>query len=66
LRIWIDADHNGRGYAAAAQSVWADHVARNRNTLLIGTIQDGNDASRKTAESVGRRHVLDDYVVALR
>jgi hypothetical protein len=62
----IDADHNGRGYAAAAQSVWADQVARDRNILLIGTIHDGNNASRKTAESVGRRHVLDDYVVALR
>ena len=62
----IDADHNGRGYAAAAQSVWAGQVTCNRNSLLIGTIHDGNDASRKTAESVGRRRVLDDYVVELR
>jgi RimJ/RimL family protein N-acetyltransferase len=62
----IDADHNGRGYAAAAQSAWADQVTHDRNTLLISTIHDGNDASRKTAESVGRRHVLDDYIVALR
>lgn len=62
----IDADHNGCGYAAAAQSAWADQVARDRNTLLIGTIHDGNNASRKTAESVGRQHVLDDYAVALR
>jgi hypothetical protein len=62
----IDADHNGCGYAAAAQSAWADQVARDRNTLLIGTIHEGNNASRKTAESVGRQHVLDDYVVALK
>jgi hypothetical protein len=35
-------------------------------TTTTGTIHDGNNASRKTAESVGRQHVLDDYVVALR
>lgn len=61
----IDADHNGHGYAAAAQTVWAQRIALDRNTLLIGTIHGANASSRKTAESAGRSRVLDDYDVAL-
>jgi hypothetical protein len=61
----IDAGHNGHGYAAAAQSAWAEQIATDRNVLLIGTIHGNNAASRKTAESAGRVRVLDDYDVAL-
>jgi hypothetical protein len=72
---WIDGDeineeviaveHRGHGYAALAQAAWAVHVARDRSRLLIGTIDRLNTASRKTAEAVGRRRVLDVVFVAL-
>ncbi|TDZ77126.1 GNAT family N-acetyltransferase [Mycobacteroides salmoniphilum] len=61
----IDAQYCGHGYAAAAQGLWAQQVAFDRDALLIGTIHASNIASRKTAETAGRPRILDDYVVAL-
>jgi hypothetical protein len=71
---WIDGDeineeviaveHRGKGYAALAQSAWA-YVARERNRLLIGTIDRLNTASQTTAQRAGRRRVLDAVFVSL-
>lgn len=61
----IAADQCGHGYAAHAQAAWAAHVARDQNRLLIGTIDRLNTASRRTAEAVGRRRVLDVVFVSL-
>ncbi|MFS4436656.1 hypothetical protein ACMA5I_00445 [Paracoccaceae bacterium GXU_MW_L88] len=56
----VRLDHAGFGYAAAAQSALAArHPTRDR--LLIGTIDGGNIASRKTALKAGRWQAL-DYV----
>jgi hypothetical protein len=67
---WLDGDeineeviatpHIRNGYAAEAQKVWAAE-AKNQNCLLLGTIDRLNPASRKTAEAVGRKSVL-NYV----
>lgn len=72
---WIDGEeileevvstaHGGHGYAAHAQAFWATHIAPDRDRYLIGTIDRLNTASRKTAEAVGRRRVLDMVFVTL-
>ncbi len=64
---WIDGDevteevittpHIGNGYAAEAQKVWAAN-ANDQNRLLVGTIDRLNPASRRTAEAVGRKAIL--------
>jgi hypothetical protein len=61
----VEADYAGHRYAAAAQSAWARHVARDPQTLLLGTVDRLNIASRKTAEHAGRRRVLDDIFISL-
>lgn len=55
--------HAGHGYAAAAQAYWA-HDA-DPDTLLVGTIDGRNAASRRTAVRAGRRPVLDATFVNL-
>jgi hypothetical protein len=72
---WIEGDeineevvqtaHSGAGYAAAAQAAWAQSVAADPNRLLIGTIDRLNASSRRTAERVGRRRILDAVFVSL-
>ena len=64
---WIEGDevyeevimstHAGRGYAASAQAVWAA-AAPDLTTLMVGTIDRHNHASRHTAKRVGRDAVL--------
>lgn len=60
----VDAAHRGHGYAAAAQAAWAAEPGRDRDQLLIGTIDRLNIASRKTAVAAGRRRVLDAVFVS--
>ena len=62
----IKVDHRGHGYASLAQTVWAAHVACDQRQLLIGTIDRLNTASRRTAQTAGRRRVLDAVFVSLR
>lgn len=72
---WLDGDvineeviaveHRGHGYAAAGLAAWAAEPGRDRRRLLIGTIDRLNIASRKTAEAVGRKRVLDGVFVSL-
>jgi hypothetical protein len=61
----VEAVYAGHSYAAVAQSAWALHVARDPQTLLLGTIDQLNIASRKTAERAGRRRMLDDIFISL-
>jgi hypothetical protein len=61
----VAARFAGRGYAAAMQATWARSVARDRDRMLIGTIDYRNHASRKTAERAGRPCVLDAVFVPL-
>jgi hypothetical protein len=60
----VDTEQRGHGYAVLAQVVWARR-ASDPDRLLVGTIDRLNVASRKTAERVGRRRVLDDVFVSL-
>ena len=51
----VSVAHAGRGYAAAAQRALAARYAReDRSRRLIGTIDGGNGASRRSAERAGR------------
>lgn len=61
----ISVEYRGHGYAAAGQAAWAAAPGRNRQRLLIGTIDRLNIASRKTAEAAGRKRVLDGVFVSL-
>lgn len=72
---WIDGDeineeviaveHRGHGYASLAQAAWAAHDARDHRQLLIGSIDRLNTSSRRTAQTAGRRRVLDTVFVSL-
>lgn len=55
----IVAAHAGRGYAAAAQTVWAAERAGDSHRLLLGTIDRHNTVSRRTALRAGRPIVLE-------
>lgn len=57
----VAADHAGHGYAAAAQYALSRHHCDRPDTYLIGTIDGLNIASRRSAERVGRKRIL-DYV----
>lgn len=71
---WLDGDEineevivtsqTGNGYAAEAQKTWAAEV-KDQNRLLIGTIDRLNPASRRTAEAVGRKAILNYVFVSL-
>lgn len=61
----ISEPHTGHRYAASAQTAWAQHVAADADQLLIGTIDRHNQASRATAQRVGRPRALDDIFIAL-
>lgn len=49
---------NGHGFAASAQCAWAIQAGRDRDRLLIGTINGLNPASRVSATRAGRPAVL--------
>ncbi|MDF2823579.1 MAG: hypothetical protein K0R68_987 [Mycobacterium sp.] len=61
----ISTAHRGHGYAAAAQSRWAHHLADDPQRLLLGTIDRLNAASRATALRAGRDVVLDAVFLRL-
>lgn len=50
----VEPEYAGRNVAAAAQNALAKMQVNNANTLLLGTIDQRNLASRKTAERAGR------------
>ena len=60
----IDAAWSGRGLAASAQAAWAK-AAPDGATLMVGTIDRLNHASRRTAERAGRGTVLASIFVPL-
>jgi hypothetical protein len=62
----IAVEHRGHGYASLAQAAWAARIARDQRQLLIGTIDRLNTSSRRTAQTAGRRRVLDAVFVSLR
>ena len=49
---------NGHGFAASAQRAWAAALAADRTRLLMGTIDDGNPASQRTALAAGRKAIM--------
>ncbi len=58
---------SGRGYAVSAQAAWAALVAGSEpDTLLIGTIDRRNTASRLSAQRAGRPALLGKAFMALR
>lgn len=61
----VDTHFGGHGYAAAAQSAWAHTVATDCDTLLVGTIDHLNVASRRSAQRAGRPRILDDVFISL-
>lgn len=54
----VERDHAGRGVATAAQHALARMNASNAGTLLLGTIDQKNLASSKTAQRAGRPAVM--------
>lgn len=66
---WIEGDevneevilsaYSGHGFAASAQMAWAARSEADPNTLLVGTIDRLNNASRRSAEKARRIAVLD-------
>lgn len=63
----IAAHWSGRGYAASAQAAWAALTAgSDPDTLLIGTIDRRNTASRLSAERAGRPALLGKMFMVLR
>lgn len=68
---WIEGDeineeviskpYSGRGLAASAQAAWATRPDLDTRRLLIGTIDHGNVASRRSAIRAGRQSIL-NYV----
>ncbi|MEP4198284.1 MAG: GNAT family N-acetyltransferase [Aliishimia sp.] len=60
----ISTPHTGKGYASEAQKAWAEQ-AQDQDKLLLGTIDRLNPASRKTAEAVGRKAVLNYVFISL-
>lgn len=62
----IAVEHRGHGYASLAQAAWAVHIGCDQRRLLIGTIDRLNTSSRRTAQTAGRRRVLDTVFVSLR
>ena len=52
------SEFNGNGFAASAQSAWATRTGRDKDRLLIGTINDLNPASQVLAIRAGRPAVL--------
>ena len=63
----ISAPWSGRGYAVSAQAAWAALVAGSEpDTLLIGTIDRRNTASRLSAQRAGRPAMLGKVFIALR
>lgn len=73
--LWIDGyeineeviltSSAGNGYAAAAQSAWAHRTGSDPESLLVGTIDGRNHASRRTAARAGRHAVLDATFLGL-
>ncbi|WP_019969607.1 hypothetical protein [Mycobacterium sp. 141] len=61
----VEGASRGHGYAAAAQATWAASAHRRPETLLIGTIDRLNTASRKTAQRAGRPIILEDHFIRL-
>lgn len=61
----VEATANGRGYAAAAQTVWAAGERPCSTTHLIGTIDHLNIASRTTAQRAGRPIILEEVFIQL-
>ena len=55
----VDRRFGGCGYAASAQMALSDIETIDQDRLLIGTIDQLNQASRRTAVNAGRRPVLD-------
>ena len=55
----ILSSYAGNGLAAAAQMTWAAEIAKYPDRYLLGTIDQLNEASRRTARRSGRRPVLD-------
>lgn len=72
---WIEGDevneevvvaaHGGQGYAGSAQVAWASTMARERDRVLVGTIDRLNPASRRSAERAGRPAVLKEIFLPL-
>ena len=60
----ISTPYLGHGYASSAQTAWSSR-ATNPETLLIGTIDRHNHASRRTALRAGRPAVLEEVFVKL-
>ena len=57
----VAIDHAGHGYAAAAQFALSARNEDKGEAMLIGTIDGLNIASRRSAERVGRKRII-DYV----
>ncbi|WP_415401849.1 hypothetical protein [Tateyamaria sp. SN3-11] len=55
----VAIDHAGHGYAAAAQYALSAVNSHKLHTYLIGTIDGLNVASRRSAERVGRKRIMD-------
>lgn len=57
--------YSGHGYATSAQLAWVTRSGLDPNSLLIGTIDRLNLASRRSAEKAGRAALLDYVFVSL-
>ena len=53
----LNSEFRGRGLAPAAQRLLSENLSVARATLIIGTIDERNPASWKTAERVGRMDI---------
>lgn len=62
----VAADFRGRGLAATAQGLLAQTLgADDPGRVLLGTIQANNEASRRAAETAGRKALLSYWFVDL-
>ena len=57
--------YSGHGYATSAQLAWVKRSGLDPSSLLIGTIDRLNLASRRSAEKAGRAALLDYVFVSL-
>jgi hypothetical protein len=54
--VWTDADHRGRGYAAAVTAAWGPLLDRGGRTLFYSTSSE-NVSSQRVASQLGLRRI---------